>query len=741
MAKPNRHIVHEQVFEINLEGVKMKAAYDIQNQVSELNRNQLMDIMSDVFDEFSKDGIHHRFDHLEIDLGDIKRHDFKKTFATIFKIKLRKALKEAIAKGSDKTSETGYQRLTSGQSKEEIIRFYLEEGRLPWQSSTSSEDLENVFKNLTIQKPQQVYQLLHSISNKKQLYGRITSRFSSQLIERLLSIIEPANARRITQFIKRWKRLQSNNAEIKIKHSNFEQTLWKEAFLLLEENINIKHKDIVSLLLDKVSKKLKIDKEKAKYLKVSLIKDSDKGISDTFKDEHNDLDLFRYYLKHGSLPYWSNIGGKDELENLLDQLLSKNPKGIYNVFQLEIKNDAAVFLRILYQFNKKTIIQILADILSVNDVRKEHLYKRIEQYKLEVDASSDSAKLIQRLFFKILNRDYSEDIHFDKNPKYDLSKEKIDEGLLENKKSVDYLLHFISKKGSIEWDTTLSHEDFESLLKKTLDLQSNTIVQSLRLAVVEKSVRDSLLKQVSSRLYFRLMDTLLGSDIHAFVLRLQSVIAYLNQYLPSDAPSPESIFNWDVLYEAVSAGKSASYIESLLAGEWIKRIPVSKKYLALLFRDLSENAGGQTLQLARYKDALSIQDIATRILLRLPVIKEEDRLLKVSEQKGGTKPFIEQKKLKEEPAAAPENATPFDYLLHFLVKGVLPTWGGTYDGEGFSFLLGKSLDHQSDTLAQRLRLAVMEKSVQERLLQQVPKEFHYRLMEILLGRNTHTFIL
>lgn len=138
---PATHLIHRQTVEISLRG-NTADARRVQEEVADLCRVQLADVLESLFDRLAPNDELIRIDRLTLDLGslpEVSDSGFSQRFTQQLKEKLTLALTEAklsagpirgtFAQDEEAIPEV---RLKPSRDETEVLAFFLETGRLPW---------------------------------------------------------------------------------------------------------------------------------------------------------------------------------------------------------------------------------------------------------------------------------------------------------------------------------------------------------------------------------------------------------------------------------------------------------------------------------------------------------------------------------------------------------------------------------------------------------------------------------
>jgi hypothetical protein len=123
------HIIHRQKVELRISNEQ--DAFELQNRVSRLLRDELPALIEPLLNKISPNGTVLRIEKLHLDLGSISRINLEKDF----KEKLIGQLSKALSGVSMDKQNDPVTKLRKEQSLLDSLLFFLHQGRLPWYST------------------------------------------------------------------------------------------------------------------------------------------------------------------------------------------------------------------------------------------------------------------------------------------------------------------------------------------------------------------------------------------------------------------------------------------------------------------------------------------------------------------------------------------------------------------------------------------------------------------------------
>ncbi|MCR8557641.1 hypothetical protein KXD93_08305 [Mucilaginibacter sp. BJC16-A38] len=185
-----RHLIYKQKVTLHL--LKKDEAYALQDRVSRLLQNGLMDNLEDILDAaFPIDKVV-RIDKLQLDLGNIRLQNFESEFKTQFISALTKSL---AAKKESLSGAKGEEAIFSkAQSVENALIFFLEKGYLPWYSQAGKKVdwEEEILTYLNTAEYKHFFNWLKTnYQDRPVIIDRLVQQFSNKFIAELLFKMAP----------------------------------------------------------------------------------------------------------------------------------------------------------------------------------------------------------------------------------------------------------------------------------------------------------------------------------------------------------------------------------------------------------------------------------------------------------------------------------------------------------------------------------------------------------------------
>lgn len=156
MAKPNRHLIAQQILQLDVASVSH--APGIQQSIAQrLRTHTLVDIEA-LFDRFVSPDQTLRLERVEINLGKLTGADWQEQFESRLVTQLARVVQQASGRESDQSSHSEF-----SQDEVEQFLYFLQHGRLPYWAKTPEEDWPHaLLQRLDIKQWQTLQALLTS---------------------------------------------------------------------------------------------------------------------------------------------------------------------------------------------------------------------------------------------------------------------------------------------------------------------------------------------------------------------------------------------------------------------------------------------------------------------------------------------------------------------------------------------------------------------------------------------------
>ena len=376
------HIIGRQIFDIDFSSED--ASYVLQDKISTIFKNRLMDEINNLFDRIIPSNRIIKLDTLNIDIGNFAFDLLETELPNKLIQKLEQELMLILLHDNAvqlADSDDIFQ-ADKKVSYLQLLEFFLLKGSYPWWVSVTdgpalNEVLEFLFSNSSLK----LKELIMRTGRNSYVRKRLLYQFSEQQIRYIIIILEPNEAEFIFDYHHNLVQVHRELILVKNEESDFIKAIWLLilSFLILDRgshfnrkefvknmlvgmasNFNIDFSELLSLFasglkigspelrnvdsLQTIILELFVEEESVPY-KVSLITKIETE-KDLVKLSY-DIDLLRYFLTFGSLPWWATYSDKQSMDILLTSMLNNQPKTM------------AVLLRNIgrYQFSRKLLVK------------------------------------------------------------------------------------------------------------------------------------------------------------------------------------------------------------------------------------------------------------------------------------------------------------------------------------------------------------------------------------------------
>ncbi|NKB82757.1 MAG: hypothetical protein GKS05_12920 [Nitrospirales bacterium] len=193
------HIIEEAVFDISFGSEE--EAFETQVGLDVFIKDRLMQVVDEVFTEYSGSELVWRLEPLEIDLGVIAYAGYQDEMEQRLRARLKPLLQEKL--DSLKTESTvDSQVMTRQASEREQVEYFLQHGHLPWNAGLgNSQAIDQMFQRVMQMNGKALIAFLKTASRREMVIRRLVVQFSDMLPEIVLQAFVPSQPQFFRRFI------------------------------------------------------------------------------------------------------------------------------------------------------------------------------------------------------------------------------------------------------------------------------------------------------------------------------------------------------------------------------------------------------------------------------------------------------------------------------------------------------------------------------------------------------------
>ena len=338
----------------------------------------------------------------------------------------------------------GSQQADKQQSHLAVIKHYLLFGSLPWWTQPySAEDIAGIFTTMLNTEALLLKTIIISVGQQESVRKRMVTVFNDDVIAKVVTVLEPANAQFILNYVDEVQQLHTKNVIVKADSKDFRKAVWLFVldFLLVErgsefnqlmflqsnikklaQHYNVQYADVLSYFVQSISQLhqdsikhaplfkllavllngagegvLSADKEAVKTekkAKASQVKQLEKVRLVQLKD------VLLYWLQYGFLPWWAQSYTNYTPADMVAQLLSASADDVVAVFKYA-GTDAMMRQRLLYQLPAGLIMEVMAHYPQGAEAIKLYQYLLATTKALK-GSESNNLIVIDKLLIQVL---------------------------------------------------------------------------------------------------------------------------------------------------------------------------------------------------------------------------------------------------------------------------------------------------------------------------------------------------
>ena len=213
----NKHQVKSLLFDLIFDDELR--AQELYNDVRQLHYEELERVISGCLDEFAGPGAFAQLKEVELDLGVIHYKDLQSELPQRIYDSLSRKLGE-LFKGLDPKEQP---MLKEVFSKIDLIRYFLVEGYLPWNTKENTRTLLN---SILSDEPAALAKLFRQIGSSPRVRQRIIYSFSSATIGQIINVLAPQNSKLIIQFHQLITDWASRNGKLNLTQNKLNKDIW-----------------------------------------------------------------------------------------------------------------------------------------------------------------------------------------------------------------------------------------------------------------------------------------------------------------------------------------------------------------------------------------------------------------------------------------------------------------------------------------------------------------------------------
>jgi len=388
------HIVQYQVFDVAF--ANAGRSYELQNRISDIFHNQLMDGMEQLFNRLVPDDSLLTLGDVDIDIGSIPYNLIEYDLVDRILDELEREINYRLAlipsKNGDEDSGQQLKKIESGYAN--LLEYFLLTGAIPWWATGELlNDPVTIMEHFIAKDVATLKQLIINVGQHNYVRQRLVYQFSEQVIRSIISILEPGQSSFIFGY--HTSVVHTHHQEKLIEgatNTEFDKALWLFilTYILVDRGSIFNQKIFVKSTLGQMARHYNLSYAQilallSKALALHNLTDVQNSnltliISELSVDEFDDrktpalnitntgtgeeeavlqnIELIRYYLVFGSLPWWSEPYSESSLANIILDLIKVVPKSFSKLI-ITVGQNEEVRKRIATVFDDEVITAIV----------------------------------------------------------------------------------------------------------------------------------------------------------------------------------------------------------------------------------------------------------------------------------------------------------------------------------------------------------------------------------------------
>jgi len=388
------HIVQYQMFDVAFPDANR--SYELQTKISDIFHNQLMDGMEQLFSRLVPNDIVLALNEVNIDVGSIAYNLIEYDLADRILAELEREINYRLAlRPSDNSNQDNgrqFKNVETGYTN--LLEYFLLTGAIPWWATgEESTDPVAVMELLIAKDAERLKQLIIKVGRHSYVRQRLVYQFSALVIRNIITILEPGQAAFIFEY--HTSVVQTHHEEKLIEgatNTEFDKALWLFilTYILVDRGSFFNRKMFVRSTLEQMARhynrsyvqilallskalashnltdvqssnltliigELSVDEFDDRREQVFNIANRS-GEADEVVQQH--IELIKYYLVFGSLPWWSEPYAESGLAAVLLNLIKTVPKALTKLI-VAVGQSEEVRKRIATAFDDEVITAIV----------------------------------------------------------------------------------------------------------------------------------------------------------------------------------------------------------------------------------------------------------------------------------------------------------------------------------------------------------------------------------------------
>ncbi len=361
--KKNNHLIKKQI--INIRTNNPKTVKEVQQRILRVYKFKIAPRLDQILSRLVPADVFITLDKLTINLDRITVSNLESDFARQAEKKIKAAIVEALQKQGVNIKNKGGNLPENIQqkvvSKREILQTFISEGRYPSWASGENANAQIIMAELLEENPKTVQTMLVRLAKRPEVQKRLFMQFDAEVIDKLIATLYGADYKLVkAQLLFIQKRIQRQYPASSRKR--VEKLVQEAALDFYVKNttrarkFKYKEREFNLAIIEKVQEGYETIAD------VSQI-DYKSKVKPAFAQTYQDLDILEYFLQYGSVPSWSNVGSKLNLQEIYNELSSRQLAALQRMVERNISQDS--FLqRLILQFSEEQIINLLEPISS-----------------------------------------------------------------------------------------------------------------------------------------------------------------------------------------------------------------------------------------------------------------------------------------------------------------------------------------------------------------------------------------
>lgn len=338
--KRQEHTIEHQIINLEINGVQSDSEIkEIQQAVAYYFKSRLGEELDKKLSALVPHDVHITLDNLTLDLKEVSFNNLmdleKKLYAQVkvaVEKEVRKKMRQVQRNASTKTS-------VKKASKIAIFEHFIRYGFYPSWADDKNGSIQEIFAELLRKRTSGLDKVIMRVKDISAARERLYQQFKKEDLEQLANLLYGAKASKMLVQLDIIKKRLGKNAEKAIIGAAID-------YILQVGNVTtMNNRSFARAIIENVQTR-KVDVATTSKVRAS------------YADSYTDLEILKYFLEYGAIPFWADVDSKKSFKELFNTLTNTRLSSVQRLIEKQANNSAFI-KRLIYQFDTEDVLQLL----------------------------------------------------------------------------------------------------------------------------------------------------------------------------------------------------------------------------------------------------------------------------------------------------------------------------------------------------------------------------------------------